>query len=265
MSFTVLKSIWSYREFILGNIRREFQAKYKNSLLGAAWNIINPLSMIIIYTVIFSQIMQAKLPGVDQTFAYSIYLCSGVLTWALFAEIIGRGQNVFIENANILKKINFPKICLPVIVIGNALVNFFIVFALFTLFLLLTDNFPGMAYIAILPVLAILILFAIGLGIILGVLNVFFRDVGQFFGIVLQFWFWFTPIIYPITILPQALQDYMPFNPMAAIVQAFQGILVHGNWPNWIDLLPTTALGLFLTRLGFLLFRKQSGELVDEL
>ena len=212
MSFTVLKSIWSYREFILGNIRREFQAKYKNSLLGAAWNIINPLSMIIIYTVIFSQIMQAKLPGVDQTFAYSIYLCSGVLTWALFAEIIGRGQNVFIENANILKKINFPKICLPVIVIGNALVNFFIVFALFTLFLLLTDNFPGMAYIAILPVLAILILFAIGLGIILGVLNVFFRDVGQFFGIVLQFWFWFTPIIYPITILPQALQDYMPFT-----------------------------------------------------
>lgn len=180
MSVAMVKALWTYRGFILGNVKREFQVKYQNTLLGAAWNIINPLAMIIVYTVIFSNVMRAKLPGVDHTFAYSIYLCAGVLTWGLFAEIVGRSQNVFLENANLLKKISFPRLCLPVTVILNALLNFSIVFGLFSLFLLAVGMFPGVQYLALLPVLAILILFAIGLGMTLGVLNVFFRDVGQF-------------------------------------------------------------------------------------
>ena len=110
----MLRALWVYRGFILGNVQREFQSKYRNSVLGAAWTVINPLSMIIVYTVIFSQIMRARLPGVDTTFAYSIYLCAGALTWGLFAEIVGRGQNVFLENANLLKKLSFPRLCLPV-------------------------------------------------------------------------------------------------------------------------------------------------------
>src|SRR5690554_2325146 len=107
------KDLWLYRGFIFGTVKREFQAKYLNSLLGVAWTVIQPLAMIIVYTLIFSQIMQAKLPGVDNTFGYSIYLCSGILTWGLFAEISGRGQNLFLENANLLKKLSFPWFCLP--------------------------------------------------------------------------------------------------------------------------------------------------------
>src|SRR5450631_298974 len=120
----MLKPLWAYRGFILGSVKREFQIKYRNSLLGAAWTILNPLAMILVYTVIFSQVMRAKLPGVDSSFAYSIYLCSGVLTWGLFAEISGRAQTVFLENANLIKKINFPRLCLPVVVVLNALINF---------------------------------------------------------------------------------------------------------------------------------------------
>lgn len=265
MSFVVLKSIWSYRGFILSNIKREFQIKYQNSLLGAAWNIINPLAMIVIYTVIFSRVMQAKLPGVDHTFAYSIYLCSGIFIWALFSEIIARCQTVFIENANLIKKINFPKLCLPIIVICTALLNFFMVFGLFTLFLIFTGHFPGLSYISLVPVLLIFILFSIGLGIILGVLNVFFRDVGQFFGIALQFWFWLTPIVYPIGILPQFIKDYMLLNPMVGVVLAFQRVLVHGDWPNWAQLWPVTLFGIVFAGFGFKLFREQSSEIVDEL
>jgi lipopolysaccharide transport system permease protein len=108
----MLSILWAYRGFILGSVNREFQLKYRNSLLGAAWTVINPLAMIVVYTVIFSQVMRAKLPGVDHGFAYSIYLCAGSLTWGLFAEIVGRGQNIFIENANLLKKISFPRMCL---------------------------------------------------------------------------------------------------------------------------------------------------------
>lgn len=261
----MLKALWAYRGFITGSVKREFQSKYRNSLLGAAWTVLNPLAMIIVYTVIFSQVMRAKLPGVDTTFAYSIYLCAGTLTWGLFAEIVGRGQGVFLEHANLIKKLSFPRICLPVIVILNAGLNFSIIFGLFSIFLLVSGNFPGWSYLAIFPVLAIQILFSIGLAIIIGVLNVFFRDVGQFFAIFLQFWFWLTPIVYPSTILPEKIRPLMELNPMFIFVSAYQGILVSGTWPRGLDLLPMTVISVLLCIFGMRLFRKHSGEMVDEL
>ena len=198
----ILKPLWAYRGFILGSVKREFQFKYKESLICSAWAVINPLAMIVVYTVIFSQVMRTRLPGTDSSFAYSIYLCAGLLSWGLFSEIALRAQNIFLENANLLKKISFPRLCLPVVVVINALLNFCVIFGLFTVFLLLSGNFPGLTYLALAPLLLILVAMAIGLGVTLGVLHVFFRDVGQFFGIVLQFWFWFTPIVYPVSILP---------------------------------------------------------------
>lgn len=260
-----LKSLWAYRGFIFGSVKREFQSKYRNSLLGAAWTVINPLSMIIVYTVIFSQVMRAKLPGINSTFAYSIYLCAGVLTWGLFADIVGRAQNTFLEHANLLKKLSFPRLCLPVTVVANALLSFFIVFGLFSIFMLISGNFPGLVYLALFPLLAILVAFAIGLGISLGVLNVFFRDVGQFFGIVIQFWFWLTPIVYPVSILPESVRPLMSYNPMANLIGAFQDILVTGQWPTWQNLLPATFFAIAMCALGIHLFRKHAGEMVDEL
>jgi len=262
---SMLRSLWGYRGFIFGSVKREFQSKYRNSLLGAAWTVINPLAMIIVYTVIFSQVMSAKLPGIDTTFAYSIYLCAGVITWGLFAEITGRAQNVFLEHANLLKKLSFPRLCLPVILVLNAGVNFLIIFGLFTAFLVISGNFPGWVYFAIIPLLIIQIAFAVGLGITLGVLNVFFRDIGQLFGVVLQFWFWLTPIVYPVTILPQSLRSLMDLNPMAGLVGAYQTILVTGQWPVWQSLWFVTLLSILMCGLGIHLFRKHAGEMVDEL
>ena len=262
---SMVRALWAYRAFIIGSVQREFQSKYRNSLLGAAWTVLNPLAMIVVYTVIFAQVMRAKLPGVDSTFAYSIYLCAGVLTWGLFAEIIGRAQNMFLDNANLLKKLSFPRLCLPLTLVANASLNFAIVFTLFTAFLLVTGNFPGWAYLGLLPVLAIQIAFAIGLGISLGVLNVFFRDVGQFFGIFLQFWFWLTPIVYPASILPENMRPLMAYNPIANLTAAYQTILVTGQWPNWQALWPVALLSLLLCALGFRLFKMHAGEMVDEL
>jgi len=199
----IFSSIWTYRSFIYGSVKREFQSRYRNSLLGAAWTVINPLAMIVVYTLIFTQIMRAKLPGIESQYAYSIYLCTGVLTWGYFAEIVTRSQNVFIENANLIKKINFPRLCLPVVIVANASLNFLIIFGLFTLFLIFSGSFPGFVYLALIPLLMIQVAFSIGLGMTLGVLNVFFRDVGQFFSVVIQFWFWLTPIVYPAAISPE--------------------------------------------------------------
>lgn len=247
-------------------MKREFQAKYKNSILGAVWTVLNPLAMIVVYTVIFSQIMKAKLPGVDSVYAYSIYLCAGVITWGLFAEIVGRSQNVFLDNANLLKKLSFPRICLPIITVLNAYVNFSIVFALFLGFLIISGSFPGLVIFAAIPVLAIQSALAVGLGMVLGVLNVFFRDVGQFFGIFLQFWFWFTPVIYPIAILPKELSEHLlVWNPMAPIIAAYQSIFVAQQQPNWGTLIIPSILSVLICLLGLRLFRKRAGEMVDEL
>lgn len=265
MVIGIFKPLWAYRGFILGSVKREFQSKYRNSLLGAAWNVLNPLTMIVVYTVIFSQVMKARLPGVDTTFAYSIYLCAGVITWGLFAEITGRAQNIFIEHANLLKKLSFPRLCLPTVVVLNAGLNFAIIFGLFTIFLLVSGNFPGWAYLGLVPLLLIQIAFSIGLGITLGVLNVFFRDVGQLFGVALQFWFWLTPIVYPVSTLPESVRPFMELNPMAGLIAGYQAILVKGEWPHWQGLGFATLLAVVFTLVGFRLFRKHAGEMVDEL
>jgi lipopolysaccharide transport system permease protein len=261
----MIQALWAYRGFVLGSVRREYESKYRNSLLGALWTIINPLTMIVVYTVIFAKLMQAKLPGIDSTFGYSIYLCIGVLTWGLFTEIVSRSQNVFLENANLLKKISFPRLCLPVIVVLNAGMNFAIIFGLFTIFLIVSGNFPGLVFIALIPVLAIQVLFSVGLGITVGVLNVFFRDVGQLFGVILQFWFWLTPVVYPISILPSSVQKLIQFNPMVPLLTAYHDIVVMAKWPVWDSLWPLALLALLLCWLGMSLFRKHAGEMVDEL
>lgn len=261
----MFRALWAYRGFIFGSVRREFQSRYQNSLLGATWTVLNPLAMIVVYTVIFAQVMRSRLPGVESTFGYSIYLCAGLLTWGLFAEITSRAQLVFLESATLLKKLSFPRMTLPITVVANALVNFGIVFTIFAVFLVITGNFPGVVFIGLLPVLAIMVTFAIGLGVTLGILNVFFRDVGQFFGIFLQFWFWLTPIVYPATILPAPVARYMGYNPMARLIGACQDILVHGRWPDWWRLAPVAILAIVLCAFGLRLFRRHAGELVDEL
>lgn len=259
------RQVWQYRGFILGTVRREFQAKYGNAVLGALWTALNPLAMILIYTVIFGQVMHSRLPGNESVFGYSVYLCAGVLTWGLFSEICLRGQTMFLDQANLIKKVSFPRICLPVIVVVSSTLNFAIIFGIFCVFLVLSGSFPGWAFLALVPVLLLQLLFAIGLGMVLGVLNVFFRDVGQFFAIFIQFWFWFTPIVYPASILPQAARDLLVFNPLATITAAYQSILVSGEVPQWSSLFPALAAALLLCGAGFELFRRRAGEMVDEL
>lgn len=261
----LLKSIYQYRGFIKSTIKRDFQSRYQLSMLGASWLVLQPLAMILVYTLVFANVMKAKLPGIESSFAYSIYLCAGVLTWGLFTEIQGRSTTIFLDNANLLKKISFPRICLPIIVTSTAIINFCIVFALFTIFLLISGNSPGTVYFHTIPVLIILLGFVVGFGIVLGVLNVFFRDVGQLMSVVIQFWFWLTPIVYPIAILPLWAHKIMAINPMAAIIGAMQTILVTHEAPNYSTLIYPLILAIIFLMLGFYLFKKHSGEIVDEI
>ena len=100
---------------------------------------------------------------------------------------------------------------------------------------------------------------------ILGVLNVFFRDVGQFFGICLQFWFWLTPIVYPLSILPPGIQRFIELNPMTALMYSYQNLFLYNQWPDWSSLVPLLVIGLLFCGMALRLFRQRVGEMVDEL
>lgn len=262
----MLRALWGYRSFVWNSVLREFNARYRESLLGAFWSVANPLAMILIYTVIFGQLIGSTLAGHEKTaFAFSIYLCAGVITWTLFGEMLGRLNGVFLEHGNLIKKANFPRICLPAIVAVSALLNFGIVFALYLLFLALIGHWPGWALLAVVPLLALQVLFTLGLGIFLGTLNVFFRDVGQLTGIVLQFWFWLTPIVYTFGSLPEAARTVLQYNPMQPLMVGYQTIFLDQHVPNFANLVPLAVLTLFFLILGARFFLSRVGELVDEL
>lgn len=264
--FQMLRALWQYRGFVWSSVLREFHGKYRESLLGACWSVANPLAMIVIYTVIFGRLLRPTLAGHEATpFAYSIYLCAGIVTWSVFAEMLGRLNHVFLENSNVIKKANFPRICLPAIVALSALINFAIIFAIYLAFLAAIGHWPGWALAAAVPLLLLQILFTLGLGIFLGTLNVFFRDVGQLTGVVLQFWFWLTPIVYTASGLPASVQRVMAFNPLQPLMAAYQHLFLERSVPDFAPLLPLIGLTLFFLALGAYFFLARVGELVDEL
>lgn len=261
----IVTGVWRFRYFVLSSIRADLLSRIARSRLGVLWLIIPPLAQVAIFSLILSQVMAAKLPGIESAFAYSIYLMAGILAWSLFTEILTRSLTIFIENATILKKIMFPKVALPLIVYGVATINSLILFSAILLAYALLGHWPWPTLLW-LPLLAALCsLLALSLGLILGVLNVFIRDVGQFTTIAIQIWFWFTPIVYLPEILPERIRWILKLNPMAWIVEGYHDVLVYQRAPNLIALAAISALIAALTVLALLIYRRASVEMVDVL
>lgn len=257
--------LWAYRHFLYGSVRREFQTRYANSLLGFAWPFLQPAVMILIYTVVFSQLMQAKIPGVQNEASYSIFLCAGLIAWNLNAELLTRFTNLFIDNANLIKKVSFPWFCLPVIAVASSAINHLIMAALL---LLIVVGFGGISWfvsIQLIPILMLLVFFASGLGLMLALVNVFFRDVGQLLGLGLQLWFWLTPVVYPVSILPDYAQRLIQLNPMMPIVQAYQALLTLGAAPEYASLAYPVGLSVLLWLAALRMAQKLLPDVIDEL
>lgn len=260
-----LHALWAYKGFILFSALREFQIRYNGTVLGVAWAAIQPLAIVFIYTIIFGELMSGRLPVDGNKYSYSIYLCSGILTWGLFAEVVNRCQVMFLDNAELIKKVRFPKLTLPFIAVTISLVQFAIVFAIFFVFLALIQAVPGWVVLGALPVLVVQLLFSVSLGTILGVLNVFFRDVGQFTLVLLQLWYWATPIVYPIGILPAWLKPWMNLNPMYHIMSGYQQVFASQQWPDFGRLALVFLLALALSAFAVWVFRRLSGDIADEI
>ncbi len=261
----MLHSLWNYRGFVASSIRRELRMRYAGSALGAAWQILSPLALILIYTIVFAELMRTRLTGVEDRFGYAIFVCSGLLAWNMFAEILLRSQGMFVEHANLLKKASFPRICLPVIVVGSAVSNFGIVYGVFLTLLLVSGRFPGPVFLSAVLPLALLALLGAGIGTLLGTVHVFFRDVGQVVGIVLQLLFWLTPIVYPLTALPNQYAQWIAYNPITPIVKSLQEVFVNGVAPPLDALIFPFAVCTLVSLAAWAVFKRQSPFVVDEL
>lgn len=251
--------------FVASAVTREFNIKYKTSVLGALWAVLNPIALVFIYTIVFTHLMKARLPGVSDVFGYGIYLCAGILCWSCFSEVVSRGQNIFIENANIIKKLSFPKLCLPVVVGASAVVSFSVLLAVIVVFALISGFSLGFELFYILPVLLLQLLLSLSIALFLGVLNVFIRDVGQLMGVVLQFWFWLTPIVYPVSILPPQIKALVDLNPLTAIVSSYQNLFLYSRAPDWGALLPVALLTVLMMLIALGFYKRNSTDMVDSL
>lgn len=256
----MLKTWWRYRHLIAATVRHEFQAQYKKSILGPLWVIMNPLYMCIIYTAIFSTMMSSG----EDSFSYTIYVATGLLIWSFFTDILIRSQAIYLSYSTLIKQQHFPLVCLPIVVIIMAMLDFVLSFGLFTGYLLATHSFPGWRYVALIPVLLIQAMYALGLGTLFGLLNLFFRDIGKGTVVLLQVWFWLTPIVYLQEKVPSHLQYGLWLNPLTGLMDASHAIMVYQQWPHWSTLCYPLGIAILIAVLGRRFYRRHMADLLDE-
>ena len=259
------RALWAYRYFILSSVKNELRVRFIRSKLGSLWMIIHPLMQVLIFATILSEVLAAKLPGIDNKYAYALYLMAGTMCWNLFSETIGKSVSLFLDNGNLLKKMSFPRICLPVIAAGTMLANnLMLLGAIFLVFAAL-GHVPG-SQVWWLPLLMLItLMFAMSAGLILGVLNVFMRDIAQVVPVVLQAMFWLTPIVYHISILPAEAQSVFRLNPLLPLVTSYQNVLLYDKPPVWPQLQWMLFATVVLAVAALVVFRRASSEMVDAL
>ena len=250
------------REFIVQQARQRFLQGQRGSLLGKAWIVIQPLATILVYTLVFSQVMHQRLSGRTELYAYSLFLCAGLLPWQLFSEVLQKTQHSLLDHAHILRKTAVPLMAFPVISLLVALMNFVVIYGLFLLWAFGFTQTSVSVLMTVLPCLLLLVILAWVWGFALAVAHVFFRDVGQLLSLVLQFGFWMTPVVYPLSVVPAWLQDVLVWiNPMVVIIQVQQQAFLGLAGPPWWQWLPY-ALWLLV---GCWFLRQMLQERADEL
>src|SRR5262249_34869449 len=195
---------------------------------------------------------------------YVVYLMAGSACWTLFTEIVQRCMTVFIDNGSLLKKIQFPRIALPAVVVGIASINKLAYLAIVLSILPVLTVYPAVDYLWLPLLMAMTIALAAGIGLFLGTLNVFVRDIGQVVSVLIQFWFWMTPIVYPLSIVPPAFRSTLALNPVLPLVVGYQNVLLYKTAPpaqlTWVAMVVVVMLAA-----AVFVFRRASSEMVDVL
>lgn len=262
----MLKQIWSFRHFIWSSVKTDIKFRHSRSKLGLLWMFLNPLFQAALYIAVLSGVMSAKMQALSSRSNYAVYLLAGTLAWSLFSEIISRSLNLFIENAQLLKKANFPKITLSINVVLHALINNLLLMIVVLILYFAVFNITPNIYYLFLPLLILLnALLALGLGLILSSMNVFIRDVGQAAPMGLMILYWGTPIVYHQEMLPTKLQPLLAWNPFNYLVTGYHDILFLERTPDLAGITVVLASVVVVLFLGLKIFSKANMEMVDVL
>ncbi len=249
---------------ILHFAKQDIIDKYKGSILGVLWNIIMPLTMILIFTFIFSSIMGARLSGFkEQPYAYGIYLISGILFWNLFANIAQRVANVLSEKKGLIKKNRIELETLPIYIIISETIIFIISLFIFAIFLVYIHYPIDLNWLLLLPVYALTILLAYIVGFSVAIFSVFIKDIKEMLTVILQVWFWATPIVYVVDILPKSIGSYYQLNPMYWVVQASHNIILYHESIYWESLLLIVGISSILLLVLVKVSRKLEKDIRD--
>jgi ABC-2 type transport system permease protein len=245
-----------YRELIWALALKDLRVRYKRSVLGFLWALLNPLMMMIILTIVFSMVMRIAISH------YSVFLISALLPWTFFSQALSYSVDSIVGNGELLKKLYIGKSVFPVAAVLANLINFLL--SLIPLVpLLLVLRFPIHWTWVYLPFpLICLMAFALGFGFLCATANVFFRDVAHIIQIVLSAWFYFSPIIYPLDLVPQRYHLLFHLNPMLYILNGFRMAIYYGMLPTEQSAAMCLACGLAFLVLGYLVFRRYQDTFV---
>jgi len=267
-SESVIRDSW---DLLLNLTLRELRGKYRRSFLGWGWSLLNPLALVAIYSFIFGVVFGAEAPvGVRSgVHVYATYLLCGLLPWSFFNLITNLGMNSLVGNAGLVRKVAFPRQTLVFAQSIFSFVQFSIEMVLLS-FILLALGSPIWKWIPVVFLLMVLLgVFATGIGLCLSVWYVYFRDLNYLWTIIIQVYFFATPIIYSPTILegkvPGWVEGVLRWNPMAVFVQAFRHTMYDGTGPSIANVLGLLAIAGFSLTVGLLVFSRGSRRVAEEL
>lgn len=259
-----LHEVWAYRDLLYLLVRRDFVAQYKQTILGPAWHVIQPLFTTVIFTIVFGRIAKIPTDGVPPF----VFFMAGTTIWAYFSQVLTTTANTFIGNANIFGKVYFPRLAMPLSNLLSKLIAFAIQFVFLALFIgwyWVVDGsvHPNWA-ILLLPVLvSMMALYALALGIIISALTTRYRDLVVVITFGIQLYMYVTPIVYPVSTIPAAWRPWLMANPMAPIVETFRyAVLGAGTFdPGWLAMSAVT-IGIVLIG-GIALFNRVERTFMD--
>ena len=254
-----LRELLSARELLRTFVSRDLQVRYKGSALGVVWSLLNPALMMGVYTVVFSSVMRNNIAD------FPVFFMSGFLPWTFFATTLQIGSFALLSNTSLLQKVYFPREVLPISVTLASLVNLGLALLAFLPLGLYLRGFTAQGLVGLVPVTIFLLMFTTGAVMLFSALMVFFRDVEFLLGIMLQAWFFLTPVVYSFESIPSNYAKYFRFNPMLPFVNAYRDGLYLGRFPPLFRLGECATLGIVTLAACYLAFNRMKGRVVEEL
>ena len=247
---SLFKDLYNYREFLKTSIRKEFRGKYKKSFLGVLWSFINPLLQLLVYALVFPFIMRVQVEN------YTMFLVVALIPWNFFNSTVCQSTSTIIASSGIIKKVYFPRAILPISNVTSNLFNF-LISCIIIVIALFISGIGIRSSILILPfVLLIQYILSLAISFILSSITVYIRDLEYFVNVLMMLWFYVTPVVYSIDMIPKKFQFLFQLNPMTQIITAYREILYYKQVPDILNLIILFVLCLALLVVGYLIFNK---------